>query len=215
MTSSPHQQSFLWSLRGEDLCLRPAARASSDEALHNAYEPNCSRVGGVWLAYAPARELGSALRDAALGTDLSWMPLHERLTRKLAAAAFNAVGTRCAIEEGETWVPVGANALPTDEARRSHTRDLAAFSFLCRLAEAIGHGLPVPKWHALAAIPIWHPQFGPGYAAASDGARVVLLASPHFGSDWLMAHSRNVHVLPRSTPASTRRSRRQQILDSI
>lgn len=143
-----------------------------------------------------------------------WLPFEEHVGETRAALVAATPSSDI------SWLPPfdSKAASPQDEVRYRARRADAAFGFLCRLSEAIGFTLRAHTvgdcfyaWDALAALPVWHEQFGPGYAVASDGARVVLLSGAYFGCDWMLAHRTNVRALPSGARERVRKARDERL----
>lgn len=187
---TPHRQCFVWELRSGTLWLRVA-----DSPVE------------TWLEYGSASALATELQSNLVGGDLLWHPA--KPSGDLLALAYNAA----ARDLDDEFIPTVGNSFSVISARHNARITQAEIHFLARLGAAIGRPLPPPFWHAYRPFPVLHPQFGPGYACATDGARVVLLAGASFGCDWFMAHRTNiVRLKPTSSahkpnPRATLRAR--------
>lgn len=95
----------------------------------------------------------------------------------------------------------------SEQAAKRATEQQAAMHLLGLLAARVGIRLSAEhNWRALAANPVWHKQFGPAVAVASDGVRVVLLREARLNADFFLAHITNCIGHVTSTPTPTEAS---------
>lgn len=78
---------------------------------------------------------------------------------------------------------------------------------------------PERQWRPLAANPVLHFQFGPGYAVASDGAQVLLLDRCRLqeGTRFFLAHRNNIigNATGSPTPVKSRGTQKKPKLDPV
>ncbi len=137
-------------------------------------------VKRLWLEVGP---VASVLEDADVPDSFGWRHFHNGTVWDT-----RSVGT-------DAWKRARAEKRRKDEMENIRVCNAWLSAFGLRVRDD-------NTWRATSLNAVIHPQFGPGYTAATNGTDVLLVSAPTLSADWMLVHRTNVIGPVSGTPYS-------------